>query len=274
MNRDLRHVDYFLFTQHSLATFDNCPLKFKKRYIENLKWDALPDENIKKRIEMGNDFHLLAYRYFMGIEQGLDEAVQGYGDLERWLESLMEHFPKKKGVVYLPEYKMRISQGSLKLEANIDLVSISEDSVEIWDWKTHSGTPDKKRSLKSQKLADSLQTKVYMFVLKEQIKMITGRDTECEKIVMRYWQPDPPEVIAEVHYNSNKHEGYGSLLKNKINTILEYDYSLFDKELYSGHCKFCEFNWFCNNAGVDYSAIEENEGFIDELDWGSIEEKY
>ena len=37
--KDLRFVHYFLFTQHSLSTFEKCPLKFKKRYLENLKWD-------------------------------------------------------------------------------------------------------------------------------------------------------------------------------------------------------------------------------------------
>jgi len=258
MIKDLRHADYFLFTQQSLTTFDNCPLKFKKRYIENLKWDSLPDENIRKRLEIGNDFHLLAYRYFMGIDTGLDRSVEGNSELKRWIDSLKIHFPIRKDVVYLPEYKLRMAEGSLKLEANFDLLVVGHDSIEIWDWKTHSNKFRSRKALEANKLSESLQTKVYLYVLREQICLVTGNEQGAEKINMRYWQPDPPEVISEIKYNGSKHEEFKILLEKKINTILEFDYSEFNRNLYINHCKFCEFNWFCNNTRVDFSAIEEN----------------
>jgi len=71
MNNDLRFFNYFLFTQQSISTFEKCPLKFKKRYLEGLKWKNVISEEAKRRLEMGENFHLMARRYFLGIDTGL-----------------------------------------------------------------------------------------------------------------------------------------------------------------------------------------------------------
>ncbi len=49
---------------------------------------------------MGNNFHLMAYRYFQGIDPGITEDVEGYEELDRWVSSLMRNFKKeeKKGI--------------------------------------------------------------------------------------------------------------------------------------------------------------------------------
>lgn len=270
---DLRFAEYFLFTQQSLATFDKCPLKFKKRYLENLKWDNFPDEEIKKRLEMGNNFHLLAYRHFLGIDTGLSERTEGFKELNSWLKSLQSKFTKDENRKYLPEYKLRMAKGVLRLEANFDLLIIAEDTIEIWDWKTH-GKENKQENkvVKRNKYKNSLQSMVYLFVLKEQVERITEKQIKCENISMHYWQPDPPEVLTDIRYSDEMHNTYREILRNKIRGILEYDYSKFEKALYEKSCKYCEFNWFCNNEKVDFNAIEEDEDFLDELEWESIEE--
>ncbi|WP_010251760.1 PD-(D/E)XK nuclease family protein [Acetivibrio cellulolyticus] len=270
---DLRFAEYFLFTQQSLATFDRCPLKFKKRYLENLKWDNFPDEEIKKRLEMGNDFHLLAYRYFLGVETGLSEKTEGFEELNSWMKSLESKFQKKETRKYLPEYKLRMAKGPLRLEANFDLLIVDGDKLEIWDWKTHGkeNKPDRKGS-KGNKYKKSLQSMVYLFVLKEQCEKITGKQVRAENISMFYWQPEPPEVLTDIRYSDEMHNTYREILQNKINGILEYDFSKFEKSLYEKNCKYCEFNWFCNNQRIDFNVIEEDEDFLDELEWESIEE--
>lgn len=272
---DLRFADYFLFTQHSLDTFDKCPLKFKKRYMENLKWDSFPDEEIKKSLELGSNFHLLAYRYFMGIDTGLAEDIEGYSILRRWMEALMEAFPIIKGQSYYPEYKIRMSRDLLRLEANIDLIVVKEDSIDIWDWKTHGNyraKKPKKETKTNRKHEESLQTIVYMFVLMEQCERLFGRKFEPHNIKMCYWQPDPPKVLAEIIYSSSMHGHFKEILEGKIKGVLSYDYKSFDKSLYLKNCKYCEFNWFCNNERVDFEAVRDDEDFLEELDWEGIEE--
>lgn len=275
MIKDLRFSDYFLFTQHSLTTFEKCPLKFKERYLEGLKWENPSSEEIKKRLENGNNFHLLAYRYFLGIDTGLTEEMEGYDELNRWMNALCSRFNKEDGLLYLPEYKLRMAKGTLRLEANFDLLIVNEDSIEIWDWKTHGRDREnniRNESRESEKLKKSLQSMVYLFVLKEQSKRVTQKEIDCKKIRMCYWQPDPPKVLAEINYSDEIHESFKEALKSKIDNILGYDYEGFDKELYKKSCRYCEFNWFCNNERIDYKAMEEDEDFLDELDWENVEE--
>ncbi|MCX7923604.1 MAG: PD-(D/E)XK nuclease family protein [Clostridia bacterium] len=273
MLKDLRFTDYFLFTQHSLTTFDNCPLKFKKRYLENLKWDSFPDESIKRKLEMGNNFHLLANRYFMGIDTGLTRHTDGFEELHKWITSLKANFKMDSNAVYLPEYKLRMVTPQLKLEANFDLLVIRDGYIEVWDWKTHSGD-DTKRGAESKRLRESLQTIVYLFVLKEQASLVLGKEIDSEKISMFYWQPYPARVLTQIRYSDAMHEAFREILEGKIRNILEYNFSHFDKEIYKKHCRFCEFNWFCNNESVDFKAIEEQDDFMDTLDWDSIEEQF
>jgi|LSQX01.3.fsa_nt_gb hypothetical protein len=275
MIKDLRFEDYFLFTQHSLATFDKCPLKFSKRYLENLKWDSFPDEDIKRRLEMGNDFHLLAYRYFLGIDTGLTDDMEGSIELKSWLEALTSNFKRMKERIYLPEYKIRMVKGILRLEANFDLLVLDNDKIEIWDWKTHGKNQSGKvrnEKFEADRLKKSLQTIVYMFVLKEQCERIFGRNIKSENIRMCYWQPDPAKVLCEIRYSDEMHKRYREILEKRINDILGFDYKTFDKALYEKHCKYCEFNWFCNNERVDFNLMKEDEDFLDELDWDSIKE--
>lgn len=270
----IKHLlpENFLFTQYSIATFDNCPLKFKKRYLENLKWESVPDEDIKKRLEMGNSFHLLARRYFMGIDTGLESVSEDCSELNIWIENLKKSFKLQPDAVYLPEHKLRMVSGKLKLEANFDLLVVNKSGIQIWDWKTHGERTGKKSALDGKRLKESLQTMVYLFVLKEQCKLVTDGELECENITMDYWQPDPPRVIAQIKYNSSMHEQFRQGLEAKVQYILEYDYSTFDKGLYSKHCRFCEFNWFCNNERVDFKALDESDDF--EFSWDDVEERY
>lgn len=271
--KDMRFADYFLFTQHSLSTFDSCPLKFKKRYLVSLKWDSFPDENVRRRLERGNDFHLLAHRYFMDIPEGLNESQEN-GELKEWIDSLKREFVKTPSASYLPEYKLRMITSSLKLEANFDLIILKDDRVEIWDWKTHGGKRSKNMNAVRNRLENSLQTIVYMFVLKEQFHIITGKPIESNKITMCYWQPEKPHILAKINYNDQLHEKFRAILEEKISNVLEYDFAGFDKALYSKHCKYCEFNWFCNNDKVDFDRMEEQEDFLEDFEWEDTEERY
>ena len=273
MVRDLRFAHHFLYTQHSLATFDSCPMKFRKRYLENLKWDTFPDESIRKNIEMGNSFHLLAHRYFMGIEPAPAEAYEEFPELERWMKNLADGFKINPDFRYLPEYKLRMSSGEVKLEANFDLLIVKGDQIEIWDWKTHGGGKRNNRDV-GKRLRGSLQTMVYMYVLKEQSRLVAGKEVKASGISMHYWQPEPAMTLADIMYDDLLHEQFGRIIKGKIHNILSYDYESFNKEKYSKHCRVCEFNWYCNNDRVDFSAIREDEDLMEELDWELAEEVY
>ncbi|ODM25957.1 hypothetical protein A7W90_06795 [Clostridium sp. Bc-iso-3] len=272
MNNDLRFFNYFLFTQQSISTFEKCPLKFKKRYLEGLKWKSVISEELNRRREIGNNFHIMAHRYFLGIDTGFTEGIEGYEELSRWIEALKTYFPKTDDALYLPEYKLRMAKETLRLEANFDLLVVKKGGIEIWDWKTPGKNKAVDERLKGERLKGSLQSMVYLFVLKEQAERVVQREIDCSNIRMFYWQPEPVSVLAEISYTDEMHEEFRHTLKRKIDGILEYDYGSFDKKLYRKNCMYCEFNWFCNNERVDFEAVEEDEDFLDQLDWDSIEE--
>jgi hypothetical protein len=258
---DIRKEPYFLYTQNSLSTFKNCPLKFKKRYIDNLKWDSLCDENTRKLLEDGRIFHMLANRYFLGIDTG--EEYEENEHIKKWIKTLKTQFPINDDIKYLSEYKIRISN-NLRLEANIDLISINENKLNIWDWKTH---PKGKIQNLSDKYKSSLQTAVYMYTIKKTCKEIFGKDYACKDISMTYWQPDSPNIITSIIYSDDLFNTHQDKIEEIIDDINKYDYAKFDKALYSDHCKYCEFNWMCNNSPIIYEEFASSDDFMDGLDW-------
>lgn len=272
MQDSLNLKEYFLFTQYSLATFDSCPLKFRKRYLENLKWDSFPHERIKKLMEKGRDFHLLAQRYFMGINMDEDILLEQDKELANWFCTLRKEIRLLPDFKYLPEYKLRMNKGIFRIEANFDLVMAGSREIIIWDWKTHGNTGSK-RSSATRRLEESLQTIVYLYVLKEQASLVAGKETECSAITMNYWQPDPPGIIASIRYSEDLHRKFEKILESKIKNVLSYDYKDFDKELFQKHCPYCEFSWFCNNENINFDDLEDDDMEFD-FDWETVEENY
>jgi hypothetical protein len=284
---DLRFKDYFLYTQHSISTFETCPMKFKLRYLDGLKWENFPDENIKSNIMKGIDFHLLAYRYFMGISSSMiDEEELKANDKEisgviSWLKKLEAEFEIDSNALYLPEFTLRMTDSVLKIEANYDLVVLRDNRIDIWDWKTRNEPLDiSKIKYIKRKFENSFQTSVYMFVLWEQMAILDkyyfqkkGRRSAVEnyeQISMSYWQPDSPHILAEIKYDKNKHEEARYNLAKKIIGIKEYNFDSFDKSIFLDSCKTCEFNWYCNNEKVDYNAIIKDDDFLETLSWEDI----
>ena len=239
----------FCYTQQSLDTFVKCPLKFKKRYIEGLRWDSMPGEEAITLLERGNSFHLLACRYFSGIPYGIYDTTKDSELLSKWVRNLESCFEKRPEAVYLPEYRLRTQLKGFRLEANFDLITIQEGKVTVWDWKTHTTKAnDTDAASFKKKLEKSLQTMVYLYVLGEQ-SSISGLTISADTPVsMKYWQPDPPRTIAEINHDSTTHESFRNHLSNLLEKVSDYNYAEFDKALYNKHCRYCEFNWYCKTA--------------------------
>lgn len=251
----------FYFTQHALKAFDSCPLKFKKRYIEKIRWGEPPDESVRKQIQLGRDFHLLAQRYFMGIQESGFERKSEDDPLEQWGRNLKRRFTLEPGVRYLPEYKLRMSTGSGNLEANFDLLILQDSRITIWDWKTGSPPGVGGGGVKAKRLKTSLQTMVYLAVLKELAFLLMEGGCQCSGIKMCYWQPETEAALVEVEYSDALHEAFYGTLRERMETIRQYDYANFDKDQYRNHCRYCEFNTLCNRESVDYEAVHWEDAF-------------
>lgn len=256
---ELKNKQYFYFTQNSLNTFKNCPFKFKKKYIDNIKWKDDKDDSSDEHIKFGTDFHKIAERYFSDIPV-FEESFADDAELYSAFCNLRDYFPINSEYKYYPEYSIRYSDGNVRLEANLDLIIEKGDSVEILDWKTNAKDDEKK-------YANSLQTQIYMYVLKKCCKNILGKN--IDKIKMSYFSPERKKIIADITYSEEKYIKDEKEITKLIENIYNFDWEKFNKELYEKHCKFCEFNLFCSsskNTDVKYE--------FGELDWDSIDELY
>jgi len=241
----LKLSEGFVFTQHSLETFCTCPMKFRLRYVENLNWKTVTDRGAQRRLRLGSSFHLLARRYFMGIDCEPSKGDEDFEKLSKWIIALKRNFPLREGFKFLPEYRLRMTGSSLNLEANLDLLIIGEGEAHIWDWKTGSRQVSPLSRRTAGKLASSYQTMVYMFVLKEQSEHLEVLKPGSKKISMHYWDPESEAVLAEITYSCGMHEKFGQTLRQLIDSIKNYDYAGFNREHYVKSCRRCEFNAWC-----------------------------
>ena len=256
---ELKDKKYFYFTQNSLNTFKNCPFKFKKKYIDNVKWEDESNYNLEEHAAFGTDFHKIAERYFMGAPVFEDSFKENIG-LYNAFCNLREYFPVNKEFKYYPEYTIRYSDGNVRIEANIDLIIEKGDKLEIWDWKTNAKAD-------SKKYADSLQTEIYMYVLKKCSKSIFGK--EYSDIKMVYFSPERKEEIASITYSDEKYKKDEKSITKLIEKVYNFNWEKFDRKSYIKHCKFCEFRLFCESTNIETTNYE-----LGNLEWDSVEEFY
>lgn len=213
-------------SQSSIDTYDTCKLKFKKVYIENINWSS-DNENF------GSKFHLLAQRYYIGLDEDLDNKTEEYFLLEN-----LKNFLKRDKNMYT-EYLIKYKDEDLKLLAKVDLLKIEEDNIIIYDWKTNKSTLDR------FKLENSYQTKIYLYNIVEKFKL------SPDKVKLIYYNPRLNKFI-DIFYDCNKHQKYKSELKNKSLEIINEE--LFNENI-GKHCDFCQFNCICNKKWVNINSL-------------------
>ncbi|MGM0436966.1 MAG: PD-(D/E)XK nuclease family protein [Bacillota bacterium] len=264
----INSLDELYFSQLSLTVYDNCPLKFRRRYLDGLYWPADWSENFSQKeiVEKGKEFHLLAQRYYDRGE--IIEKDYISEELLKWFNKLKKFRPYNNTDKFSPEHELRINTEKIKLVAKYDLLYIDKNNNEliIYDWKTN-----KKRFIQN-KLKDNLQTKVYLYVLAEAGSFYYLKDNfDLNKMSIIYWNPRYPKQTIKISYNKEKFRKDKKFLKNKIKEIKNLDYNDFEKTDNKKACKFCEYRPIC--SGKKPETIEVGDDDIDlEIDWDNIDE--
>jgi hypothetical protein len=248
---DIRKLNYFYYSQNSLNTFSKCPLKFKMQYIEDISWknDSPIDVEYYKSMKVGLAFHLICERYFSGTPLGIEDCSE---ELIRWTKALESKMPLKEENLYFPEFEIKMMKNHIKLQAKYDLIIVKpQGQIEIWDWKTEN------RKLNRKDMEKRFQTIVYTYVLKEKCKELLDIDVSPENIKMIFWQPQYEKENIEINYSQMQHDKNEKFIEEIINNINSYDFQKdFNKELYVKQCRFCEFNYFCNNGKVCFNSLD------------------
>jgi len=241
--RDVRKDKNFLYTQSSIVTFMQCPLKFRYRYFDGLY--GSDDETLKGSFEKGNKFHLLAERYFKEIDTDVNYIKEK--ELKELFEKLKEKYPIEANCRYFSEYEIRENAEKIRLMARYDLIILKPNGrVQIVDFKTN------KRKISKKSIEESLQTKIYLYLLKENYKSVFENIRKIKNIEMIYYQTEYSEENFTVKYDDELHEKNKIFLSETIENIEVFNFDEYEKKEVN-HCKVCEFKNFCwkNKKSVD-----------------------
>lgn len=236
--KDVRKEASFLYTQSSLGTFNACPYKFKLKYLLNLYWSE--DEEQAESFRRGNEFHLLAERYYMGMG---DLALLGADEeMVSKIEMLKEKHPLKEGWKYYPEFEIRYNTEGIRLLGRYDLIVVKpQNKLQIIDFKTN------KKKLDKDILEEGLQTKIYLFLLWENFNLILENARKIKNLEMIYYQTEYPEEPITIKYTDDNHQKNRDELKKMINFLESFDMENLEKQRVK-HCMVCEFEKICWKA--------------------------
>lgn len=246
-------LDKLWFSQAALSAWQNCPLKFKYRYIDGLYWPIITGGKLSEHIELGRRFHLLAQRYFAcGDQEPPFEPL-----LASWLVRLTEYLPLAPERKYLPEYELRSAVASFRYLAKYDLLVTEPGRVTIYDWKT-----DEKAPRPGQ--ASTAQTRLYLYLSAKTGFFVTSP----ESVRMVYWNPRFPDNPLVIDYSQQQYQADGAWLEELLKQIKSA--KTFPATTAEKNCRFCEYSPICHGGGLEEVLEEMLSG--EEVNWDQVEE--
>lgn len=203
----------FAFTQTALRAYQECPYRFRLRYLEGVPWSALPlDPAAEPAIERGRLFHELARQHFLGLD--VADQAEALGEVGRaWWPSLRDGHPDLAAYPRrFPEAGLSVPLGAYRLAARYDLLAVAAGRALIVDWKTGA-------DLRPATLRSDIQTRVYLYVLAVGgATYHAGRPLPAQELGLLYWHPRGPQQV-HCGYSPAQQAADGALLAALVGEI-------------------------------------------------------
>lgn len=296
------------FSALALRLYTECPLRFRRRYIYGLYLSGAPDDPAEQRAMLqGERFHLMARRYYSGLEPGTLSDAADRAELTGWMDLLRRYLPRNPEYTYYPELELRLneavtcgagdqahqtvqpgdgrppdrsassdlsSQSSLsglsvlRLVAKFDLLVVAPDGqATIYDWKTLRYMPSRAR------LEEAFQTMVYRYVLCAAGGVYApGGAFDPDRVVMVYWNPLKGGQEVRLPYSAAQFAEDGQRLRQLVAEILATPPDGFLPTGDDRICARCEYRQLCHGPLAEWAAEEwaDAEGIVEEE--GAVEE--
>jgi len=244
----------------ALSTYQTCALRFKFRYVDNLFWSKLWGSAPADRaaLERGQAFHLMARRYYMGLDPAQLADPLEQKELEAWMQLLTGFLPRSFDPLFYPELELRLNRPDLKFMAKFDLVVVDPDGrATIFDWKTEKRMP--RRSY----LQKSAQTLVYRYMLCEAGGAYSPRGRfRPDEVTMIYWNPLFPSKWERMAYSEtqfHKDQGY---LQELSARILHTAPDMFLATTNEAACRSCEYQMVCHGRRSEQVETDDEESLL------------
>ena len=258
----------FMFSQHSLNTYQRCPRRFLLRYIERQPWPVPEDEQMAEhqaQLARGRTLHQWLARQQLGIDMSAIVAACRDEELVGWW-----HAAQRFDWDMLPdgyrqaEMPIMVPLSAYRLYARYDLLACGAGQAVVVDWKTLQTRP------RERILRERLQTQVYLYTLAAASDVIApGQSISPDEMRMIYWFSNFPDEPAIIRYSRERFQRDGQLLCELAEQIATQPREAFEMTSDLRICRNCVYRTLCRREteglANDETWLEEEIDF--EIDW-------
>ncbi len=231
-------------SQSKISTWETCQRKFQLRYIDRSDWPEPPHSaDISAVMEQGEIFHMLAAQSYNLGDLFQFDAAELASPIDVWWQAFQQHRPiPKKGVQHRVESTLSATlTDQIKLVGRLDLLFLSEDRLEIFDWKT--GKPRTHGDLKQD-----WQTRIYLALLYQSRALLGNESLSAEQLSITYWYTRDPQKSVKISYSEAWHaENWAELnaLASQMGDRINSDQLNWPLTPHLKACSRCPFNILC-----------------------------
>jgi CRISPR/Cas system-associated exonuclease Cas4 (RecB family) len=237
-------------SQAHLRVWDTCHRQFQYAYFDHLVAPLPLSES--NALDLGSQFHLILQQKSLGLD--VQPLIQDRPQLKRWLTAYQRFEASLPQGEYLTEHRRTLAWNLLDLQEDLqltvvyDLLILQPDRALIFDWKTH------KKPLPELTLAQSWQTRLYLYVLAETSNYQPGQ------LGITYWFANS-ETQVQINYDRKLHEQTRQDLQQRLEDLSQCQDSQKLSKLSAGNsiCDRCRFYYLCwqgEQNSIDYPEVE------------------
>jgi PD-(D/E)XK nuclease superfamily len=240
----------FRLSQTQLKIFEECPRKFQHSYLELLATTTSPEH--QEKLAWGSRFHLLMQQRELGLP--IASIIQQDPEIGRCVAALIDAAPElfassenSDQIFRQAEHLRTLIVQDYLFTVIYDLLIAEPNTAQILDWKTYP------RPQKSKRIAESWQTRLYLYVLVE------TSDYSPEQVSMTYWfvqlrAEEPPQKLT-FSYSQAEHDRTKQDLTRLLDNLSNWRHCYTESgdflpqvEITANLCDSCQFATRCNRT--------------------------
>lgn len=241
-----------VITQTQISQYEVCKYSYYLRYVKNLVWPIEP--SVSQNIRKGDDFHLLVRQLILGFPPDSLIIPGKKADLWRWLEVYCARKPLGKPDMVFAEKEVSVLYADVLWLGKFDALTVNDDQLIIYDWKTGSAIPDQK------KYRESPQTKLYRFLARTCASRLIGAGMHAipaENIEMVYWFPEYPDKTVHLPYSEEEYQQDMTWSKTRAREMTSEAESDYPRTANTHHCRYCDYRTFCFTSSAPVFMDED-----------------
>jgi CRISPR/Cas system-associated exonuclease Cas4 (RecB family) len=239
-------------SQAHLRVWDTCPRQFRYAYLDRLAAPLPISRSIDGAIaeatalQLGSQFHLILQQQSLGLD--VEALLKGGTKLHSWFNAFQQFAASLPDGEHLTEHRRTLLvDGQFQLTVVFDLLILLPDRALILDWKTHQ------KALSAQILAQSWQTRLYLYVLAETSGYLPAQ------LSITYWFANVGQQV-KISYSNAQHLQTEQDLRQRLADIKNCG-DMPKLAEGSASCDRCQFRYLCwqpeqKSTVIDYPEIE------------------